>query len=301
MGQLGNLLRETREAKGLSLEQVEATTCIRRKLLEALENEAYHELPAPVFVKGFLRNYAKLLGLDAEEVIGLYKATVGEEALTYTPRTLAEPLEPEAQPIPWPALILLLLLILVVAAWRSYQRGWLSFFSPDSSLSDHPAATTAVGGLSTPTEAPPTDTVTHAPSPTHSISPTPMPSATPTPTRTPSQTVTLAPVAGLRVELEILRDVWLRVYADGVPVFDGLAAKGSPQAWSAKQQLYVHCAEANAVRARVNGQLYGVLGKESDPVRVEWRLAPGTPSIPSTVSPTQIVLSSLTTTPTPRR
>ena len=67
MGQLGDLLRGTREAKGLSLEQVEQDTRIRRKLLEALEQEAYEELPAPVFVKGFLRNYAMLLGLDADE------------------------------------------------------------------------------------------------------------------------------------------------------------------------------------------------------------------------------------------
>lgn len=69
MGELGDRLRRAREARGLSLDQVEEITKIRRRYLEALEEEDFGQLPGEVFVRGFLRNYAVALGLDAEETL----------------------------------------------------------------------------------------------------------------------------------------------------------------------------------------------------------------------------------------
>ena len=72
MGELGQLLRETRKEKGLTLQEVEEQTRIRAKFIRALEDEKYDDLPTPGHVSGFLRNYALFLGLDVDEVRALY-------------------------------------------------------------------------------------------------------------------------------------------------------------------------------------------------------------------------------------
>jgi cytoskeletal protein RodZ len=74
MGELGDLLRQTREEKGLTLDQVAHETRIRVRFLEALEQEDYETLPTPGHVHGFLRNYTIYLGLDQSEVQALYDA-----------------------------------------------------------------------------------------------------------------------------------------------------------------------------------------------------------------------------------
>lgn len=76
MGQIGDILKEARERKGKTLSQAEEETKIRVKYLEALENETFQEIPGQVYVKGFLNNYASYLGLDAQEIVRLYKETV---------------------------------------------------------------------------------------------------------------------------------------------------------------------------------------------------------------------------------
>jgi len=93
----------------------------------------------------------------------------------------------------------------------------------------------------------------------------------------------------------------MRVYADGEKVFEGSAFKGETQTWEADRQLYVHCGYGSAVRAIVNGRECGLLGRGADTVRVEWLLAPGTPSVASTVMPTQVILREGTSVPPVQR
>jgi hypothetical protein len=71
MGELGELLRGTREAKGLSIAEVAAATRIRQGFLEALEAEEFSRLPSEVALRGFLRNYALFLGLNPEDVLAM--------------------------------------------------------------------------------------------------------------------------------------------------------------------------------------------------------------------------------------
>ena len=71
---LGSHLRQERERRKISLESVAQTTRISLKNLEALERDESHLLPAPVFVRGFLRAYAAQLGIDPKEVLALYEA-----------------------------------------------------------------------------------------------------------------------------------------------------------------------------------------------------------------------------------
>jgi cytoskeletal protein RodZ len=91
---LGEMLRTAREAKGVDLARVERETKIRERYLSALENGDYEDLPGAVYTRGFLRNYGAYLGLDAEELIDLYRletaATPAErQALPTPPRPLA--------------------------------------------------------------------------------------------------------------------------------------------------------------------------------------------------------------------
>ncbi|NHZ71509.1 MAG: helix-turn-helix domain-containing protein, partial [Aquificales bacterium] len=73
MDELGHILREARETKGLTLEEAQEKTRINSKYLDALENSEYDKLPTPVHVRGFLRNYARFLGLDPQPLLERYE------------------------------------------------------------------------------------------------------------------------------------------------------------------------------------------------------------------------------------
>jgi cytoskeleton protein RodZ len=91
---LGEVLRTAREAKGVDLARVERETKIRERYLSALENGDYRDLPGAVYTRGFLRNYGAYLGLDADELIDLYRietsgAAPERQGLPAPPRPLA--------------------------------------------------------------------------------------------------------------------------------------------------------------------------------------------------------------------
>jgi cytoskeleton protein RodZ len=66
---IGEALRSTRERRGLSIDQVAQDTRISPRFLEALEAEQFNELPAPVYVRGFLRSYANYLQIEAQPLL----------------------------------------------------------------------------------------------------------------------------------------------------------------------------------------------------------------------------------------
>ena len=68
----GKTLKEIREKMGIDLKNVAAETKINMKILEWIEEEALEKLPALVYLKGFLRGYARALGLDPQKVIDGY-------------------------------------------------------------------------------------------------------------------------------------------------------------------------------------------------------------------------------------
>lgn len=68
----GTWLRRQRELREISLREIADVTKISIRYLEALEQDRFDVLPAPVFAKGFLREYARYVGLDADEVVNSY-------------------------------------------------------------------------------------------------------------------------------------------------------------------------------------------------------------------------------------
>lgn len=74
MGEFGNKFRKARESKGISLDDVSSVTKIGSRMLRAIEEEHFDQLPGGIFNKGFIRAYAKHLGLNDEEAINDYLA-----------------------------------------------------------------------------------------------------------------------------------------------------------------------------------------------------------------------------------
>ena len=73
MNEIGELLREAREACGMTLQQASEVTKVRTKYLEAIENGEFSVIPGEVYLKGFIRTYADCLGLDGTQVLAQYK------------------------------------------------------------------------------------------------------------------------------------------------------------------------------------------------------------------------------------
>jgi len=77
--EIGTTLREARVRRGLEISDCEAATKIRGKYLRALEDERFDVLPAPTYVRGFLRTYADFLRLDGQLVMDEYESRFDEE------------------------------------------------------------------------------------------------------------------------------------------------------------------------------------------------------------------------------
>ncbi len=118
---VGQTLRQTREAQGLGVDDVAARLRLMRRQIEAMEADDFDSLGQPVFARGFVRNYARLLGLVPEPLLDGMGGAPDEQVVT----------RPEASPparswftSPW--LLLLLFAVLVLAAVPVALYWWLN-------------------------------------------------------------------------------------------------------------------------------------------------------------------------------
>ncbi|MDO8573791.1 MAG: helix-turn-helix domain-containing protein [Candidatus Daviesbacteria bacterium] len=86
MRTVGQVLKEEREKKFYSLEEIEKATKIRKELLEALEGGQYNKLPPATFVQGFIKNYGKFLGLNPEKLLAIFRREFS--SMAHPPRIL---------------------------------------------------------------------------------------------------------------------------------------------------------------------------------------------------------------------
>jgi len=124
MFDIGSSLREARLRQELDFPELEERTKIRPKYLRALEDERFDILPAPTYVRGFLRSYAEALGLDGQPFVDEYNSrfTVGEDDAPLRARS-APPLRRERAPRESRLAAIALVAIaiataLVIAAWK---------------------------------------------------------------------------------------------------------------------------------------------------------------------------------------
>ena len=101
----GEELRREREIRGISLKEIADATKISKRFLEAIEHNDHKTLPAPVFTRGFVREYARYLGLNSEEMVNRYNfAAAGDDRIersAHLDRLVAPPVPQEpAKPRP---------------------------------------------------------------------------------------------------------------------------------------------------------------------------------------------------------
>lgn len=125
MRTVGSILRETREAKFYTLEEVEKATKIRYELLVALEADDYSKLPPSTFVQGFIKNYAKFLKLDSEKLLAVFRREFSDKKhKPYIMDTFAHPLNKTNLKIT-PGRVLGLVVAMVVLSFFVYL--WLQY------------------------------------------------------------------------------------------------------------------------------------------------------------------------------
>ena len=115
---IGNQLKEEREKQGLSRQQVAEITKLRIHVIEALENEDWFSLPSQVFVKGFIRSYAQVLGLDWKRAVTLYKRVAPSENEDPKPLVRTDSVKKQNSLC---VLGILAVLAVIIVLWASYK------------------------------------------------------------------------------------------------------------------------------------------------------------------------------------
>ncbi len=126
----GQKLKSEREKRAITLEQISSSTKIGKRMLQALEEENFNQLPGGIFNKGFVRAYARHVGLDEDQAITDYLQASGQDDVA-KPDTAVEartvPEEPrgssDSWQMPWGWLAaILLLLALALTIWNRWQH-----------------------------------------------------------------------------------------------------------------------------------------------------------------------------------
>ncbi|HXO21308.1 MAG TPA: helix-turn-helix domain-containing protein [Thermoanaerobaculia bacterium] len=242
-GSFGTWLRRQRELREISLRSVADRTKISLRYLEAMEEDRFDLLPAPVFAKGFLREYARYVGLSPDEVVNHFLAVQqangaaeGEEA----PSAPGRHGKPGRESLRlWLALGVLLLLALAtflgfyLERHRKGAAGRRAAFpaSNDSFAASPPAVPGAPGVTPARPE---------APAPT---------AAKPQPVAGTAA----ASAAPLEVTLDFTQDCWVDVIIDGSKRISEQRVPGESLPISAREKVVLNLGNAPGVEIQVNG------------------------------------------------
>ena len=77
----GSYIKHERELRGVPLEEISRITKIHIRYLQALEDNRFDELPSEVFIKGYIRSYANIIGSDADEMLNSYEESIGNKLI----------------------------------------------------------------------------------------------------------------------------------------------------------------------------------------------------------------------------
>jgi cytoskeleton protein RodZ len=127
VGSFGEHLRQQREMRGVSLDEIVATTKIGRRLLLALEEEQFDLLPGGIFNKSYVRAYAKCVGIDEDQAVAEYLEAAQEpppdnKVIAHQHTFHSDRVLERAQFPIVPVLILLVVAVGAVGGWKAYQE-----------------------------------------------------------------------------------------------------------------------------------------------------------------------------------
>ena len=298
MDELGTILREARETKGLTAVQVQERTRISARFIEAMEDGRYQDLPTPVHVRGFLKNYARFLGLDPQPLLARYELSQNHRPVPISTSnhqevTSAKPIPPREDKVffnpvnaavgeepasgsdtimRWAIIVALIVLLgLVANRFIPMVRG-----EGDGSTAITEGLTEAVNNI-----------VNNPPTPT-SESPDGMGDPLLTlgdvitstsrdgivgealPTVTPTRPALPATMETVQMRLEITERTWLQVTIDGQVAYEGLARSGDVFEWEAAESARLVTGNAVGVFVTINGTALGKLGSRGQVIDETW-------------------------------
>ena len=264
---LGEEFRAAREARGLSLSDVSEQIHIRATYLQAIEDEDWPTIGAPVYVRGFLRTYARFLGVDPEHAVEAFTTVVPSSPPAKQP---GGPPVGVRRPGRGPSIWLWLAgaVALALLAYVGYGYYELKTGTPVAVASPIASAgadsTAAASGAPSPAEssaavAGPSD----QPSAESSAAASPTEETSPTPRPTPARAA---------VSIRVTEESWLRVSVDGNVVLQGTFPAGTIRDFAGKH-VNVRAGNAGGVEVAAPGRPAKTLGAAGEVVERDFYLA----------------------------
>ncbi len=261
---IGAELRQAREQRGFSLEEVSRRTKITLPALRAIENNEVERLPGGIFTRGFVKAYAREVGLDPQDLARRYLAQF-EPVAVLSPVDSAPPVPPvddqrprDTMPAAAPIALarnvtIIAVVVLIAVSYLELTRPHGS--SPPSRIeSSRSVEIVATPERSQPKKSPPARAETGT---TGSLAAVPGPPA--------SDSI-------LRVDLHPPETCWVSATADGRRITYRLMLAGERQAIEARDELVLRVGDAGRFAFSINGASGAPLGPAGQPATV--RLTP---------------------------
>ena len=266
VGSFGEHLRREREMRGISLDEIMATTKIGRRLLLALEEEQFDLLPGGIFNKSYVRAYAKCVGMNEDQAVAEYLEAAQEPApdtkVIAHQHAFHSDRRPERSGFPvLPVLILLVVAIGAAGGWQVYHnhqrdREQQASAKPAETATGAPSTSSSDSGAQTGS----TTQATSPQVPQSAAVPAPSPSAAPEKTAAASTSESTASNtnAGTAATFEITirpKDpAWVSVKCDGKFVVRGIIKPPDVKTIHASNEVIFYTGNAGAVEVAFNGK-----------------------------------------------
>jgi cytoskeleton protein RodZ len=244
---IGTVLREARVEQGRGLDEAAAATSMRVGQIEALESDRFETFGGDVYAKGFLRTYARWLGLDPEPLLDRYRRYVEHGHTPVDARRIASSggaTSEESSDLPiW------LVRLVAVAGVAALAIGLIQFVS---------------ARVPSPADEP---TIADAPDPVEPSSSETDAEADPSPTPSPSPSPTFE---GVELTLAFEDRSWISVTVDGQETQEGIFEQGAVLDLQGDDEVVVRFGNAGGVTALLNGQRIGPFGEPGDVTEVRF-------------------------------
>lgn len=266
MGLFGDKLRRERERKGITLDEISLATKINTRMLRALEEEQFELLPGGIFNKGFVRAYARQVGIDEDEAVSDYVDASGEgPAQKLKPVEQARLEESRAQiehgatqsfaekvaslnwgGFPWQKLAAVLGVVVLALVFWHYHTARRAQHNNDVASAALPTAP-AVMPAATEEEQP----IAMKSEPARKGSR----EKTPTPVRAASTPVFSAPPPGaFSVDIQAQDECWVEAVADGKKVLEEVLNPPALRSVAARREIIMKIGNAGALQLWFNGK-----------------------------------------------
>jgi cytoskeleton protein RodZ len=253
MDGIGDALRSERLRLGLPLEQIATQTKIGQYHLQAIEANQFDRLPGGLLTRSFLRQYAQVLGLDADEVVASFKRQFEEPVLALT---VFQPKYGCSQIPLMPMLLWFVTAIVgcagVYAVWENVRRS----LPETNAVRLHGSQVTSQSGLQ------PTKSLQE---PVPELAPKEGPASVPyTSSRLGSEP---GPREAIRVVFTATEPVWVSIQSDGNPVYTGTLEQQHNKELAASTRMTALVGNAGGLEVSLNGKAIGPIGQHGE-VRV---------------------------------